>query len=79
LKRNNAAYLEAPGVGEVRWRDEGLGESGDSGWYAHVRQGWSGGVTFVPIMKAVDLGDRHDAALAVRSDRARNRRVLIER
>ena len=36
-------------------------------------------VAFVPVMKAADLRDRNNAAAAGHSDRARNRRVLIER
>ncbi len=39
----------------------------------------SGGVAFVPVMQATHLRDRHDPALTGRLDRARNRRVRVER
>ena len=40
----------------------------------------SGGAAFVPMMEALNLGDRHDgSAIAGRRDRTRNRRGLFER
>ena len=39
----------------------------------------SGGVAVVPVMQATHLWDPHDPALTGRLDRARNRRVLVER
>ena len=41
--------------------------------------GRSGRAPFVPMVEALDLGDRHDVAITGRRDRARNRRVLVER
>src|ERR1700681_4082646 len=39
----------------------------------------SGGAPFVSMMKASDLGDHHDVAVAGRRDRTRDWRVLVER
>jgi hypothetical protein len=39
----------------------------------------SGRLSFVPMMKPADLRDRHDATIARRGDRARDRRVLVQR
>jgi hypothetical protein len=35
--------------------------------------------TFVAVMQATDLGDRHDGAIAGRRDQTRYRRVLVQR
>jgi hypothetical protein len=43
------------------------------------RDGRSGCATLVPVMKAPDLGDRHDGAIARRHRRPRNRGVLVKR
>ena len=39
----------------------------------------SGRLPFVPVMKPADLRDRHDATIARRGDRARDRRILVQR
>ncbi len=39
----------------------------------------SGRAPFVPMMQATHLRDRHDGAIAGRHDRARNRRVFVQR
>ena len=44
-----------------------------------VAQVGLGCVPFVPVMKPADLRDRHDAAIGWRGDRARDRRVLVQR
>ena len=51
----------------------------NSGRIAIVETFGSGGAAFVSVMKPADLGDRHDTALGGRCDRARNRRILLER
>ena len=44
-----------------------------------IRRRRSGGAPFVAMMEAADLGDRHDAAIDGRGDRARDRRVFVQR
>jgi hypothetical protein len=44
-----------------------------------VWQSGSGRLPFVPVMKPADLRDRHDATIARRGDRARDRDVLVQR
>jgi hypothetical protein len=76
--RRSTPLFEGRTVAERVWRDERRGRAAIRAGTRTFGRGWSGGVSFVPVMKAADLRDRHDAALAVRSDRARNRRVLVE-
>jgi hypothetical protein len=76
--RRRTPLFEGRTVAERAWRDERPGRAAIRAGRRTFGRGWSGGVSFVPVMKAADLRDRHDAALAVRSDRARNRRVLVE-
>jgi hypothetical protein len=50
---------------------------GAGGWDWPV--GVSGRLPFVPVMKPADLRDRHNATIDWRGDRARDRRVLVQR
>jgi hypothetical protein len=48
-------------------------------WVVSSAESGSGGPPFVPVMKAADLWDRNDAAIAARGDRAGNGSVLVQR
>ena len=78
LKRTTLSISKPRAVAERAWRDEGRGERRFDLVRVRSAGGWSGGVPFVSVMKAADLRYRHDAALGVRSDWARNRRVFVE-
>ena len=55
--------LSASARGDVGLRNVSVGTPG------------SGGATFVSVMKPADLRDRHNATIARRGDRTRDRRV----
>ena len=59
--------------GRLRWSAVSAGLMGEMGSLG------SGRLSFVPMMKPADLRDRHDATIARRGDRARDRRVLVQR
>jgi hypothetical protein len=57
----------------------GPAASSDWDWRERVSAARSGCVPFVPVMQSADLRDRYDATIARLSDRAGDRRVLVQR
>ena len=75
--RNARSAIDGPDA-RANARARRASASGDAGTVRSSATS-SGGVSFVPMMKTADLSDRHDAAVPGRGDRARDRRVLVQR